>query len=104
MWDMGRSVGLELRHLAAEGDSVRGLMVAVGHYSRARQSRTEIDVLAGDPPAWMRDLESPDICRALVETWRKAGFEIPEGMQEVEKRRLGSNRVSAKVRDSLQGP
>jgi len=104
MWDMGRSVGLELRELAVDRDSVRGLMVAAGHYSRARQSRTEIERFDGDPPGWIRELESPDICRALVETWRKAGFEIPDGMQAAEQRSIGKNRVSSKVRDSLQGP
>lgn len=103
MWDMGRSVGMEVRELAAARGAVRGLCLSLSHYSRARQSRTEIEVLGIPTPEWIAGLESPDIRRALVETWRKGGFPIPEGYERQAAVVVGRNRVSAKVKSSLQG-
>lgn len=103
MWDMGRSVAMEVRDLAAGRGAVRGLCLDVSHYSRARQSRTELEVIACEVPGWVAGLECPDIRRALVETWRKGGFEIPEGYERDPDRPVPKNRVASKIASSLQG-
>jgi hypothetical protein len=104
IWDCGRSVALEVRAASEARGSLRGLWLCIGHYSRSKQSRTEIEVVRDPLPFWFETLDGPDCTRALIETWRKAGHDIPKGYEKIKPIAAGSNAIRAKISSSLKGP
>jgi len=101
IWDVGRSVALDIKAASEATGLLRGLWWEVSHMSSARQSRTQISVVERDPPSWFCDCRDPDRLRALLETWRKAGYPIPDGMEPKAARKAGPNTVHAKSMSSL---
>jgi len=103
IWDMGRSVALEVRDLAVSQGGLRGLWIQVSHHSHSRQSRTEVVRITDTVPGWIRTMEIPNVSRALVETWRKAGETIPPGYEKAAGVVAKTGSVRSKIRSSLRG-
>lgn len=103
IWDVGRSVAMEIRDAATQRGSLRGLWIVATHHSHSKQSRTELEILTTELSTWVKGIEAPDVGRALVETWRKAGFAIPEGYEKKPARAAGKNAVASKISTSLKG-
>lgn len=83
MIEVGRNHGLQLRDWIDRAGGWIGMMVEFAKHSTARQSRTEMVYVDQAPPAWIYELQAPDIARALILTWRKAEMPIPPEVQKV---------------------
>ena len=104
IWDTSRAVAQELRDRSIARGSLRGMWLTLSHHSHSKQSRTEIEAVETGLPTWFRDVVAPDVTRALVETWRKAGYSIPAGYDVKPQRKVGKNEVSHKILSSLKAP
>jgi len=104
IWDTSRAVAQELRDRMIARGGLRGMWLVLSHHSHSKQSRTEIEGVESALPGWFADMESPDVTRALVETWRKAGYPIPAGYDLKPERRAGKNQIATKISLSLKGP
>ena len=80
------------------------MWLLLSHHSHSKQSRTEIEAVETALPGWFREVVAPDVTRALVETWRKAGYPIPAGYDVKPQRKVGKNEVSHKILSSLKAP
>ena len=101
IWDVGRSVALEVRDLARARGGLRGLWIVLSHHSHSRQSRTEIEVVLDPVPSWVKGVSCPNVVRALVETWRKAGQVVPPGYERAAGMAAKKRSVRGQIRSIL---
>jgi len=104
IWDIGRSIALEIRDLAQPHGPLRGTLLEISHVSHSKQSRTSLNYIPWTPPRWIDDIDTPDVLRALVETWRKAGFEIPHGFDRSTSPAAETRSVRAMVAAAFRTP
>ena len=79
--EVSRSVALELREIADARGQLRGMTFEIGKHTRHKQSRMEVMGVPDAPGFDARAFEVPDVKRALILTWEKAGFEVPKQYQ-----------------------
>ena len=79
IWDVSRSIALQIRDLGDQRGKLRGLWLAIGHVSSSKHSQTTFEVVDKEVPIWLVETVEPDRQRALVETWRHRGLAIPDG-------------------------
>ena len=80
--EVGRNNGLLIRSWVPRHDGFRGMVLELMKHSHSRTSRTEVLYVDREEPPWYLALEVPDVKRALLMTWKKAGFRLPKGMSE----------------------
>lgn len=102
IWDVGRSVALELRDLASSRGGLVGLWIQASHHSHSKQSRTEIEVVETKCPSWVIQIEPPNVVRALVSTWQKQGSAIPDGFERAAGSVAKKGSVRAKIQSSIE--
>lgn len=98
IWDVGRSVGLLVRDAGDRRAGMRGLWLAITHQTASRRSQTDFEVLDQIVPDWVKGIECPDRQRAIVETWRRKGIEIPDGYDKKIETAPGPGKYAAKFR------
>lgn len=76
--EVSRSVALEFREIAEGRGALRGLTFEIGKHTRHKQSRMEVVGLPDYEGVDIRSFEVPDVKKALILTWEKAGFEVPK--------------------------
>lgn len=76
--EVGRSVALQIRDLVARNEGLPGMVLELGKYTSAKQSRMEVAYVDRPQGPWWRGLEVPDAAAALRSTWDKAGFAVPD--------------------------
>jgi hypothetical protein len=79
--EVGRENGLLIRSWIGRHGSFKGMVIELTKHSQSRGSRTKIEYIDGEEPPWWAALDPPDVKRALLMTWKKAGFRMPKGMQ-----------------------
>lgn len=79
--EVSRSVALELREMAEGRGQLRGLTFEIGKHTRHKQSRMEVVGVPDAPGLNAGAFEVPDVKKALILTWEKAGFEVPKQYQ-----------------------
>lgn len=80
--EISRSNGLLVQSWMARHGGFEGMVLELTKHSHSKSSRTEIVYIDDPAPAWFRGLEVPNVRRALLMTWKKAGFVLPRGMVE----------------------
>lgn len=80
--EVGQSVGQLIRSWEDRHGGLRGMVLEFRKHSHARQSRTEVEYIEEQQGPWYRNLQVPDVKRALVMTWKKAGFRLPAALME----------------------
>ncbi len=80
--EVGIANGLLIRSWIPRRTEFRGMVLELSKHSHSRASRTEVIYIDEVLPPWYLALEVPDVKRALLMTWKKAGFKIPKGMVE----------------------
>jgi len=78
--EVGRSNGLLIRSWMGRNGGFRGMVLELTKHSHSKGSRTEVVYVDREEPPWYLALEVPDVKRALLMTWKKGGFRLPEGM------------------------
>jgi len=58
------------------------MVLELAKHSHSRSSRTEVVYIDEVLPPWYLALEVPNVKRALLMTWKKAGYKLPKGMAE----------------------
>jgi len=80
--EVGREVGQLIRSWIPRRGGFRGMVLEFSKHSHSRVSRTEVLYIDQELPPWYLAVEVPDVKKALLMTWRKAGFRLPKGMTE----------------------
>lgn len=80
--EVGRSNGLLLRSWIPRRGEFRGMKIELSKHSHSKGSRTELLYIDQEEAPWYLALDAPDVKRALLMTWRKGGFKLPQGMAE----------------------
>lgn len=79
--EVGRSNGLLIRSWIPRNGGFKGMVLELSKHSHSRGSRTEVLYIDKEEPPWYLALDVPDVKRALLMTWKKGGFVLPEGMK-----------------------
>jgi len=80
LMEVSRSVGQLIRSWESRNDGLKGMVIEFSKHSPSKQSRTEVIYVDREVPPWYLQCEIPDVRKALVLTWKKAGFRIPESL------------------------
>lgn len=80
--EVGRENGQLIRSWIARKGGFRGMVLELSKHSHSKTSRTEVQYIDREEPPWYLALDPPDVRRALLMTWKKAGFKLPPGLRE----------------------
>lgn len=81
LMEVGRGVGELIRNWEPRHDGLRGMVLQFSKHSHAKQSRTEVTYVDRPQSPWYLQIAAPDVRTALRLTWKKAGFQLPAGME-----------------------
>jgi hypothetical protein len=79
--EVGRSNGLLIRSWISRNGGFKGMVLELSKHSHSRSSRTDVRYIDREEPPWYLAAEVPNVKRALLLTWKKAGHELPKGME-----------------------
>lgn len=80
--EVSRSNGLLVRSWIGRHGGFKGMVIELSKHSHSKGSRTNVVYVDVEAPQWYVALEVPNVKRALLLTWKKAGFALPRGMEE----------------------
>lgn len=74
--EIGQTVAREIRDLGVSRGQLRGLCVEFTKHSWHRQSRMEVSKIDREEGPWWRELDVPNVKKALWLCWQKVGIEL----------------------------
>ena len=80
LMEVSQSIGQLIRSWVDRRGELRGMTLEFTKATHAKQSRTNVGYVDAECAPWYRSCRVPDVKTALVLTWKKAGFDVPEGM------------------------
>lgn len=76
--EVGDTVAKDLRDIAIRHNGMKGMIVEISKHTFSKQSRMEVSYIDREEPPWWREIDAPDIQKALYLGWQKAGYDVPE--------------------------